>query len=216
MRLPRRASALAASALVAAGCSDPDGARLRATTKATYDKASGKLTEITYDANKNGRIDTWTEMDGSRPVRSRIDRNEDGRPDRWEYYDAAGRLARVGFSRADTGKPDAWAFSAANGRIERIEIASSGDEARIERREFYAARPEGGDDVLVRVEEDANRDGRTDKWETYEAGALKTAEFDENADGRPDRRLTYQDARLVLIETKPDAAGRYGSATPVK
>ena len=39
-------------------------------------------------------------MEGSRPVRARVDDDEDGRVDRWEYYDAAGKLARVGFSRA--------------------------------------------------------------------------------------------------------------------
>ena len=74
-------------AVLAHGCADPERERLKATTKASYDKATGKLTELTYDANKNGRIDTWTEMDGTRPLRSRIDSNEDGRIDRWEYYD---------------------------------------------------------------------------------------------------------------------------------
>jgi hypothetical protein len=57
------------------------------------------LKELTYDANKNGRIDTWTDMDGTRPLRARIDRNEDGKLDRWEYYDEKGQLAKVGFSR---------------------------------------------------------------------------------------------------------------------
>ena len=69
--------------LSAAACSDPERERLKATTKASYDERTGRLKELTSDANGNGRIDTWTEMDGSRPVRSRIDRNEDGRLDRW-------------------------------------------------------------------------------------------------------------------------------------
>ena len=76
-------------------CSNPERERLRSTTTATYDQASGKLTELTFDANKNGRIDTWTEMDGTRPLRSRLDSDEDGRVDRWEYYDAAGKLNKV-------------------------------------------------------------------------------------------------------------------------
>ena len=82
-------------AILAHGCADPERERLKQTTKASYDQATGKLTELTYDANKNGRIDTWTEMDGTRPLRSRIDSNEDGRIDRWEYYDA-GRAPRQG------------------------------------------------------------------------------------------------------------------------
>ena len=95
---------LAAVALF--GCSDPEKDRLRETTKPTYDKTTGKLTELTFDSNKNGTIDTWTQMDGARPVLTRMDRNEDGRLDRWEYYGGDGKLQKVGFSRKDDGKPD--------------------------------------------------------------------------------------------------------------
>jgi len=154
-------------------------------------------------------------MDGTKPLRSRIDSNEDGRIDRWEYYDGAGRLAKVGFSRKSDEKPDAWAYSTPAGRIDRIEVSSTGDPARIDRWEFYdtaaAATVAGGDGTgpLLRVEEDTNRDGRPDKWERYEGGLVQVAEFDENRDGRPDRRLTYREAELVLIEAAPDPTGRY-------
>ena len=39
-----------------AACDDPEEARLKATTKPTYDKATGKLKELTFDSNKNGTI----------------------------------------------------------------------------------------------------------------------------------------------------------------
>ena len=42
----------------------------------------------------------------------------------------------------------------------------------VNRVEFH----EGG--ALVRAEEDTNRDGRVDKWETYADGALKSVAFD--------------------------------------
>jgi hypothetical protein len=191
-------------ALTVASCADPERERLKATTKATYDTATGKLTELTSDANKNGRIDTWTEMDGARPVRSRIDTNEDGKIDRWEYYDQNGRLTKVGLSRRNGDKPDAWAYSTPDGKIARVEVSSTADEQHIDRWELYDAAG-----ALTRIEEDTNHDGRPDKWERYETGALATAEFDQNGDGRPDRRLTYRDAELVLIETAPDASGTY-------
>ena len=208
----------ACSALPAHGCADPERERLKATTRPSYDKVTGKLTELTYDANKNGRIDTWTEMDGTRPLRSRIDANEDGRVDRWEYYDEAGRLSRVGFSRSLKDQPDAWAYSTPEGRVDRIEISSTADPARIDRWEFYdtssATTSPGPDSAgpLLRVEEDTDHDGRPDKWERYADGIVQTAEFDEDRDGRPDRRLTYKDAALVLIERAPDTSGRYGQA----
>ncbi len=191
-------------------CSNAETERLKETTKASYDKATGRLKELTYDADKNGRIDTWTEMDGAKAVRSRLDRNEDGKIDRWEYYDDNGHLLKVGFSRKDDGKADAWAYSGPDGRVERIDISSVADETKIDRWERYDA------SGLVAADEDANRDGVADKWETYDAGVLKTAGFDEDADGRPDRRLTYQGGTLVAIESVPDAAGRFTKRTDVK
>ncbi|MGB2717296.1 MAG: hypothetical protein WBC51_24145 [Vicinamibacterales bacterium] len=204
---------IAVALLVCSSCSDPERDRLKATTQATYDERSGRLKELTYDANRNGRIDTWTEMDGSRPVRSRLDRNEDGRIDRWESYDASGRLVKVGFSRRDNGQPDAWAELGPEGRIGRVLVSSTGDEARIDRWETYdPAAP----DVLAAVEEDANHDGRPDKWETYAAGQLQKASFDENGDGRADRRLTYRAGSLVLIESEPDGTGQFQRRVEVK
>jgi hypothetical protein len=201
---------LVCAALACPSCSDPGQARARETTRPTYDTATGKLKELTYDANHNGKIDTWTEMDGTRPLRSRIDRDEDGRLDRWEYYDEKGALTKVGFSRLQTGTPDAWAFSGPDGRIARVESSSTADEHRIDRRDSY----ENG--IMVRSDIDGDGDGRTDQWETYDAGALKTAAMDENKDGRPDRRLTYAGGALVLIESEPDAAGTFQKRVTVR
>jgi hypothetical protein len=209
LRTPSLAVPLCA-AFVCLACSDPGHTRTRETTRPTYDKATGKLKELTYDANQNGRIDTWTEMDGTRPLRSRIDRDEDGRLDRWEYYDEQGALTRVGYSRRQTGAPDAWAYSAPDGQIARIESSSAADENRIDRRDFYQH------GTIVRSEIDGNGDGRTDRWETYKAGLLETAAIDENQDGRPDRRLTYAGGTLVLIESDPDAAGAFQKRVTVR
>lgn len=194
-------------------CSDAERERVKATTKATYDERTGRLKELTSDSNGNGRIDTWTEMDGSRPTRSRMDRNEDGRIDRWEYYGNDGRLMKVGFSRRGDGKPDAWAEPGADGRISRILVSSSGEEAKIDRWETYDP---SAPDVLTAVEEDTNGDRRPDKWEKYASGQLQTAVFDENADGVPDRQLTYQAGALVLIESEPDATGRFTRKVEVR
>jgi len=210
--------AVAVACIVASGCSDPDRDRLKQTTKATYDQSTGRLKELTYDANKNGRIDTWTDMDGTRPLRARIDRNEDGKLDRWEYYDEKGQLAKVGFSRSDDGTPDAWAFAGQDGKVVRIEISSVKDETKIDRWERYEPRGDSPEGVgaLLAADEDTNHDGTRDKWETYEGGALKTAAFDENHDGRPDRRLTYAAGTLTLIESAPDASGSYTKQVHVK
>jgi hypothetical protein len=203
-------AALACLTLACPACSNPEKARIKDTTRPTYDKATGRLTQLTYDANKNGRIDTWTDMDGQRPLRSRIDLDENGTIDRWEYYDEKGALAKVGFSQKHDGSPDAWAFSGADGKIARIEISSTANENRIDRREFY------DNGVIAFAEADTNGDGRTDQWETYRAGALETTALDENGDGSPDRRLTYSEGALVLIESEPEASGTYRKRLVVK
>ena len=208
----------AAVATLVAGCSDPDKDRLKQTTKATYDQSTGRLKELTYDANKNGRIDTWTDMDGTRPLRARVDRNEDGKIDRWEYYDEKGQLTKVGFSRTDDGKPDAWAFSGPDGKVERIEISRAKDEKKVDRWERYEPKGSAPDGVgaLLEASDDTNGDGKPDKWETYQSGVLATAAFDENADGRPDRRLTYAGGNLISIESQPDASGVYTKRVQVQ
>jgi hypothetical protein len=206
-----------AFALLAA-CSGPDPATRTIVPK--YDKTTGKLVELTFDRYGNGKVDTWTEMDGTRPLRSRLDLDEDGVIDRWEYYGDGGVLVKVGFSRNGAGKPDAWAFRGAGGRIERIEVSSAGDEKKIDRWEhFDASRPgsgPAGTGDLAAVEEDTRGDGRAHKWETYDHGALATASFDEDGDGRPDRRLVYRDGLLVTIETEPDASGVFMKRVDVK
>lgn len=185
-----RRTAQALALLCLAGCAAPqDG------PKATYDGDTGRLEELAADLNRNGTIDSWTEMDGAMPVRARADLNEDGKIDRWEWYDGNAKLVKIGFSRRDNGRPDAWAYPDPGGEIQRVDVSSAGDEKAIDRREYY----EGG--VLARTAQDTNRDGTLDQWETYAGGAVKTAAFDDDGDGRPDRRWTYEGARVVLVES---------------
>ena len=179
--------------------------------KPTYDKTTGKLTQLSYDSNHDGRPDTWTDMDGTRPLRARIDRNGDGTIDRWEEYDETGALAKVGISRRNDGRADAWITRPGGASIQRVEVSSTGDEHKIDRWEYYDPSRPGSNDagMLVRVEEDTVGDGRPHKWETYKDGALESVAFDEDGDGKPDRRLVYQNATLRAIETHPDADGRF-------
>jgi hypothetical protein len=217
---PWRSSAAWWLALSAAclSCADAEQQQLRHGIRPNYDKKTGRLVQLDYDSDKNGRVDTWTVMNGAKPVESRIDRNEDGRIERWEFYSDTGDLTKVGFSRNGDGEADAWAFPGADHTVQKIEISSTHDEHRIDRWEYYDASKAGpdGQGALVRAEQDTDDDGKPDKWETYDGGALETVAFDENGDGIADRRLTYRGATLVLIESQPDASGRYATQTTVK
>jgi hypothetical protein len=163
-----------------------------------YDKKTGKLEVLKYDSDGDGKFDTVSYMDGARIVRIEIDRDQDGKVDRWEYYGPGQKLEKVGFSRANDGVEDAWSFADSTGAIVRIEVATKRD-GKPNRFEFYNT-----DKVLSRVEEDTDRDGRIDKWETYDGPRLATVAFDTRHRGTPDRRLVYGkdgSARLEIDET---------------
>jgi hypothetical protein len=205
------AALVAGSAVVGLSVWASSDPAARAAVRPTYDKTTGRLTQLSYDSNHDGRPDTWTDMDGTRPLRARIDRDGDGKIDRWEEYDASGALAKVAFSRRNDGHADAWISRPAENGIQRVDISSSGDEHKIDRWEYYQASKTGPDGrgTLVRVEEDGVGDGRPHRWETYQDGVLESVAFDEDGDGKPDRRLVYLNGTLSVIESRPDAAGRF-------
>ena len=170
-----------------------------------YDKKTGKLTMLKFDSKKDGKIDTWSYMDGTRIVRIEIDRDGDGKIDRWEYYTPDQKVEKIGLSRENDGQVDAWAFAAADGSIGRMEISTKRD-GKVTRTEYY----EGG--VIARAEEDTKATGRIDKWETYRSGALAIVAFDEQQRGTPTRRLVYGLDGTVRAEVDPKGTGNFVSA----
>jgi uncharacterized protein (DUF2141 family) len=188
-------------ALLTTACdSASDDAKKRITPE--YDSKTGKLQLLKYDSDGDGRIDTWSYMDGSRVVRVEIDKDEDGKIDRWEYYGLDQKLEKVGFSRENDGKEDAWSFADPDGTVARIEVSTHRD-GRVNRIEHYKA------GALVSTEEDTDGDGKMDKWETYEGDRLITLAFDTRHRGTPDRRLTYGADGGAKFEVDLEGDGRF-------
>ena len=183
--------------IIVIGCSSQPSRKVNQITP-TYDDKTGKLTLLQYDSNGNGKVDTWSYMDGARVVRIETDEDEDGRIDRWEYYDANQKIERVGFSRLGDGKEDAWSFSGPDGSIARIEVSAKRD-GRISRIEHYDK------GKMTSAEEDTDGDGKMDKWETYDGARLAMVAYDTRHRGRPDRRLVYAAGGGVRVEA--DAKG---------
>lgn len=166
----------------ASGCTNATPA---SSVQADYDKDTGKLRQLTVDIQKDGKPNIVSHMDGNKFVRIEIDRDEDGKTDRWEYYGADRKLEKVGFSRSNNGKPDAWAFEGKPGVLARMEIATKED-GKPNRNEYYE------DGALTRADEDTDGDGRADKWETYENGRLATVSFDLTKSGHPTTTVDYR------------------------
>jgi hypothetical protein len=205
--------AILATALVAisvgACTSKQRAADARSPFNPVYDKKTGKLTMLTFDSKKAGKIDTWSYMDGTRIVRIEIDRDGDGKVDRWEYYGADQKVEKIGLSRSNDGKVDAWAYPAADGSIARMEISTKRDD-KVTRIEHYQA------GILSRVEEDTQGSGRIDKWETYRDGALAIVAFDDQRRGTPTRRLVYMADGQVRAEVDPQGTGNFVPAPAAK
>jgi len=126
--------------------------------KAEYDDKSGHLKRLEVDTNKNGKIDTWTYMDGTRIDRIEIDKNEDGKIDRWEHY-VDGKLASVGTSTRGDGVEDEWAYQAPDGSLQRVETDTDRD-GKVDKWETFdpPAKP-GGAAVLRMVGLDPDHTG---------------------------------------------------------
>jgi hypothetical protein len=188
LSMTTRAAAVAAlgGLLALSACSPKagDAETKQNAVKPTYSPTTGVLEKLEYDSNKNGKIDSVAYMQGTKILRLEIDKDEDGTIERWEYYKPDQTLEKVGMSRSNNGKVDTWAYQGADGEVDRIEMATGTGETP-NRTEYYVK------GAKVRAEEDSNRDGKIDRWETWEGDALTSVSFDTNADGKPDRTITY-------------------------
>jgi hypothetical protein len=191
-RRPSRAALLVAAALASActGSAAPKPPADAAKPTATYDQQNGKLSQLDFDRDGDGKIDTRAYMDGVLVKSIEIDRDGSGKPDRWEYYEP------VVNGVVPAGSPDGHSV------ITRAE--ESNRKGKIDRREFY----ENG--VIARIEEDTDGDGRPDKWEQYRGGLLVMVDLDLHHRGRPERRLVYRpDGTLDHLEADPDGDGNF-------
>lgn len=182
---------LPASVALGVACAAPS--RRTASVEPVYDQANHRLVALRYDRDHDGRADVVSEMDGARVLRTAVDTDRDGVIDRWEYYDAAQQLVRVGFSRAGDGKEDAWSFAGPDHTVTRIELSTARD-GKVDRTERYESLR------LVTAEEDTDRDGVVDKWETYDHGRLAIVAFDPDGRGTPSRRLVYDSSGAARVE----------------
>ncbi len=192
------AASLFCALALGASCRSRESSRI----EPVYDKLTGKLQLLRYDSNGDGKVDTWSYMDGTRVLRVEIDKDEDGTLDWWEYYGAEQKLEKTGTSRANNGNEDAWPYAGPDGAIVRIDVSTNHD-GKVTRTEHYEK------DALVRAEEDSDADGKPDKWETYEAGRLISVAFDTLHRGTPDRRVIYRADGSAHLEVDANGTGEF-------
>lgn len=186
--------------LVAACRAAPDPRR----AVPSYDPFTGRLVQLSADQNGDGVVDQWTYLDGNRPWRGEADTDGDGRVDRWEYFDANAQLERVGTSSRNDGVEDTWAYVTPVDGESRV-VRSRNRDRHLDRLEFFSG------DALTRAEDDTNGDGRVDRWDRYDGGALREVAYDTSfASGRPDRRVIYDaQGKFVAVEEDVERDGTF-------
>ena len=163
--------------------------------KAYYDTL-GQLARILNDTNGDGRPDRIAHYkDGKTIFLIEIDLDHDGWIDRFEHYDAAGTLAKVGQWRHTRGKEDTWTTLGQGGQPARVDYDDDGD-GRPDRADVLRA------GQVVGVEIDADRNGHMDRFQVWEGGRLAREDLDTDGDGKPDQRLAY-DARGRVLSAQP-------------
>ena len=198
-----RELAAAGCIAVIAGC--VAGPQRQARAVPSYDEFTGRLIQLNADQNGDGRIDQWSYVDGSRPIRGEADTDGDGRIDRWEYFDASSALTLVGTSIRGDGVEDTWTYPSPSATGETVVVTSRNRDRALDHREYFRG------ETLLRTEDDTNDDGRIDTWQRYEGAVLREAAFDTSFErGRADRRVQYDEqGRFAYLEEDADGDGTF-------
>ncbi|MFQ5513143.1 MAG: hypothetical protein ACE5FG_01805 [Myxococcota bacterium] len=161
----------------------------------------------TADRDGDGQPDLWAYYDGSRLVREVLDDDHDGRADRVLHYEDGSVLVRSEEDLDHDGRMEAVSIFR-DGELVRKRVDSDGN-GESDQWSFFS----GGD--LIRQELDRNGDGFRDLVLSYEAGQLAREEEDRNGDGRPDLVARYRNGELAErhedldYDGRPDVASYY-------
>lgn len=93
---------MAGMALLAQACGNAASRGPAHRVEAVYDDATGRLLVLEYDADNDGRIDTWAHLQDARIVRLEVDSDADGAADRREDA-SSGTAASVIEAAASAG-----------------------------------------------------------------------------------------------------------------
>lgn len=168
--------------------------------------AGGKQT-VAFDTNNDGKPDIQRVMNGSNEVCRITDLDHDGRPDMYEYFDAAGQIRRRESDYDGDGVANLIEYYEA-GKLARREIDAA-SRGRLDTWDFFD--PATG--KLAKRERDATGSGRVDQWWTYDASGVTVAR-DRDGDGLPDPHatLTFDRSGAAVTNTSAASAAPEGDA----
>lgn len=173
---------------------DASGVEVRLLEKPPYTymyALDGTLRQMNVDSNSDRKADVFAYYSGrSSPDRLEIDENHDGKIDRWEEYNAEGRMTRFSTSAKGVMPERFVVLDPTTGVTQQVETDADHD-GRRERLEVFV----GG--RLTKAEIDTNGDGKRDRIQDWTPGYLASEEIDRDADGRPDVRILHHKSGAI-------------------
>jgi len=144
---------------------------------------AGRLFKVETDTDGNQIFETVSLIKKDKVFKNIIDKNQDGRPD-----------AEVFFDENSDGLVECVEHYTQTGTLERLEEKNQGITILTW---FYDEQ-----ELLVRGEEDRNRDGMVEIRYLYEKGILKCVQEDNNKDGKPDLWEESDETQAVVKREK--------------
>jgi len=174
---------------------DSSGVEVRLLEKPPYTYLyglDGALRQIKFDSNGDLKPDVFAYFAGrSTPERLEMDENRDGKLDRWEEYNALGKMLRYSTSLKG-GIPEKFVeLDPSTNQATQIETDADHDGRREQLQVFVKGR-------LSRVEIDSDGDGKRDRSQDWSPGYLASEELDRDGDGTADVRILRSKAGAIL------------------
>ncbi len=132
----------------------------------------------------------------------KFDGNGDHKPDVFAYFSGRNTPDRLEIDENHDGKLDRWEEYTAAGVMVRFATSAKGGSPE----RFVEIDPVTK--ATLRVETDADHDGRRERLEIFVDGRLSRAEIDTNGDGKRDRFQDWRDGHLTSEEIDRDGDGR--------
>ncbi|MEI9895833.1 MAG: DUF2007 domain-containing protein [Chthoniobacter sp.] len=135
------------------------------------------------DNNHDGKPDYFATYRNGRIWKVEVDRNFDGKIDKWEFFDSEGRPERLECDENYDGQPDLWYFYA-NGSVQRSE-----QDTDFNGQPDWFGYFEGG--ILVRADCRPNGSKIVVRRLIYEHTILREEWVDEDQDGKFDYKILH-------------------------
>ena len=135
------------------------------------------------DSNGDGRADRFAVYRYDKIIEARQDRNFDGEPDVWEYYDGSGNIQRAEQDQNFDGTADEWSQYESNRAVSSKYDADFNGKA-----DWFATYEDG---VMARSEVIPNESGKVSRRFIYKKGVVTEEWVDEDRDGVFDYKMLH-------------------------